>query len=275
MGLEAIHKDINDIPEQYRDLYSERNGQFELTGVVGIKTQADVDKLNVAISKEREAHKLTKLKANIWGDLEYQDTITKLDRIPELEAAAEEGGIDEVKMNELVEGRMKTRLAPIERENLQLKSAAAESDGVILKLQNKERKRLIRDKVHAVCVDAKILNTACGDALFLAESVFEIREDDGEIVTRDRVDVTPGIRAEDWLNEMRPKKPHWWPPSHGGGAGGSNGNSSYLGDNPWTAENWSATNQGFYLRQHGSDKANAAAKAAGSFFGSAVPPVKK
>jgi len=51
MGLEAIHKTLEEIPEQYRDLYSERNGQFELTGISGVKTQADVDRLSVCTHK--------------------------------------------------------------------------------------------------------------------------------------------------------------------------------------------------------------------------------
>lgn len=275
MALQAIHKSVEEIPEVHRELYSERNGQFELTGIAGVKTQADVDRLNVALSKERDDHKSTKSKAQIWGELDYQDTITKLDRIPELEAAAQEGGIDEVKMNELVEGRMKTRLAPIERENLQLKTAVEESSGIILSFKKKETKRLIRDDVRAACLEAKIIDTAHEDALFLAESMFEVREDDGEIVTKGGVGVTPGIRAQDWLNEMQSKRPHWWAPSHGGGAAGSNGSSNHLGDNPWTAENWNMTKQGFYVKQHGMDKASIAAKSAGSFVGSITAPVKK
>lgn len=274
MALEAIHKAIEDIPEQYRDLYSERNGQFELTGIAGVKTTADVDRLTVALSKERDEHKTTKTKFQVWGDLDYEETVTKLDRIPELEAAAKDGGIDEEKMNELVEGRIKTRFAPLERENLQLKAANDELTGTIADFTAKETKRTIHDSVRAACIETKVLDTAQEDALFLAERMFEVREDDGEVVTRSDVGVTPGIRAQDWLTEMQQKRPHWWPASQGGGAGGGGGGGP-AGDNPWSATNWNLTAQGLYVKEHGLEKATAAAKAMGSQIGAIAPPVKK
>lgn len=274
MALEAIHKAIEDIPEEFRSLYSERNGQFELTGIAGIKTQADVDRLSVSLGKERDDHKATKTKFQVWGDLDYEETIGKLDRIPELEAAAKDGGIDEEKMSELVEGRLASRLAPVERENAQLKTQLDESLGIITDFRTKETRRTIHDSVREACIEAKVLDTAQEDALFLAERMFEIREDDGLVVTKDGIGVTPGIRAQDWLTEMQSKRPHWWPASQGGGAGGSGG-GHFTGNNPWSAENWNVTEQSKYVKEHGGEKAASAAKAVGSFVGSIHPPAKK
>lgn len=276
MALEAIVKSLDDIPEELtaRELFSERNGQFELTGIQGVKTSADVDRLQVALSKERDDHKATKAKYTVWGDLDYEETVQKLDRIPELEAAAKEGGIDEEKMNELVEGRIKTRLAPLERELAQLKTQNGElteaNNGFIQ--QNKTRK--IRDNVGAALVEAKVIDAAREDALFLAERVFEIREDDGEVVTRDGVGVTPGIRAGDWLTELQPKRPHWWPASEGGGAGGSGGGGA-TGKNPWSRDNWNMTLQGQYVKEHGIEKATKMAQSVGSAIGAITPPAEK
>lgn len=275
MALEAIHKAIEDIPEQYRDLYSERNGQFELTGIAGVKTQADVDRLSVSLQKERDDHKGTKTKFQVWGDLDYEETVSKLDKIPELEAAAKEGGIDEEKMNELVEGRIKTRMAPMERENITLKTALDESNGIVGDFRAKETKRTIHDSVREACIETKVLDTAQEDALFLAERMFEVREDDGLVVTKDGVGVTPGIRAADWLTEMQQKRPHWWPASQGGGAGGGGAGSFGPGNNPWSAENWNVTEQSKYVKEHGGEKAAQAAKSAGSYVGSIHPPAKK
>ena len=41
MPLKVIHDTLEDIPEAYRELYSEKNGKWELTGIVGLVTQAD------------------------------------------------------------------------------------------------------------------------------------------------------------------------------------------------------------------------------------------
>lgn len=273
MSLEAIHKTLDDIPEQYRDLYSERNGQFELSGIVGVKTQADIDRLSMSLSKERNDHKDTKTRAQIWGDLNHDEVMASLDRIPELEAAAKEGGIDEEKMNELVEGRIKTRIAPIDRENAQLKVDNETLSSKIMEFQTKETTRKVHDNVRSACMDAKVLDTAQEDVLFLSERVFEVREDDGEVVTRDNVGVTPGIRAQDWLTEMQGKKPHWWPASQGSGSNGGNGGHNFS-DNPWSSKGWNVTKQGLYAKQHGMDKATSAAKAAGSSIGAISAPVK-
>jgi len=276
MALEAIHKTQDEIPEEYRPLYSERNGQFELTGIAGIKTQADVDRLSVALTKERDDHKETKGKFQVWGDMNYEETVARLDKIPELEAAAQDGGIDEEKMSELVEGRIATRLAPIERENTTLKTQVEESNGIIVEFRAKETKRTIHDSVRTACIESKVLDVAQEDALFLAERVFEIREDDAQVVTRDGVGVTPGIRAGDWLTEMQQKRPHWWPTSEGGGAGGGGGGGiPGGGKNPWLAANWSITNQSLFVKEHGQEKAIATAKAAGSALGSVHPPTDK
>lgn len=275
MGLEAIHKTLEEIPEAHRELYSERNGQFELTGIAGVKTQADVDRLSVALTKEREDHKTTKTKAQVWGEMNYEETVALLDKIPELEAAAADGGIDEEKMTELVEGRIKTRLAPIERENSTLKTTLEERDASILDFTTKEVRRTIHDNVRAALVEAKVLDVAHEDALFLAERMFEIREDDKKIVTKSDVGVTPGILAQDWLTEMQVKRPHWWGETKGGGAGGGGGGGGGTGDNPWSAKAWNLTLQGQYVKEHGLEKGAAHAKAAGSAIGAITPPAEK
>ncbi len=38
MALQAVHDKIEDIPKQYRDLYTEKSGEYELTRIVGVNT---------------------------------------------------------------------------------------------------------------------------------------------------------------------------------------------------------------------------------------------
>jgi len=77
-----------------------------------------------------------------------------------------------------------------------------------------------------------------------------------------------------FLTEMQDKRPHWWPKSVGGGAGGS-GNGFGGAANPWTAENWNMTQQGAYVKENGMDKATQMAKAAGTTVGGMKPAAKK
>jgi hypothetical protein len=104
-----------------------------------------------------------------------------------------------------------------------------------------------------------------------AERLFDVDED-GNITTRDGVGVTPGLTVEQWLTDRQKDRPHWWPRSTGGGAKDSTGRS--LANNPWSRANWNLSEQGRYVREHGAEKAAAAAKAAGSSVGATAPPAE-
>ena len=279
MPLQAIHDTVEEIPEQFRELYTEKNGKFELTGIVGIKTQADVDRLSTALTSERNAHKETQGKLSVWGDLVHDDVVKSLDRIPELEAASQ-GKLDDAAIedivNKRVDGTIQSRLAPVERENKRL----AEENAALLEENNgfkaANTKRAIHDNVREALVSSKVINEAHEDALFQAERIFEVREDDGEIVTKDGVGVTPGVKADIWLTEMQPKRPHWWAGSQGSGAqGGKGGGGQGVANNPFSREHWNLTKQGEIMRTQGREKAEQLAKMAGTTVGGGMPAAKK
>src|SRR5690554_2731727 len=191
MGLKAILDNLDNVPEHFHELYTEKNGKFELTGIEGIKTQADVDRLQSALSKERNDHKTTRERFSVLGDRDLDEVITSLDRIPELEAAAA-GKIDDAKLEELVEGRMKTKLAPLEREKGNLAKQVQELTGVVEQYQASERTRKIHDEVRRAATASKVLPEAFDDALMLAERVMELDEE-GRVIVRDGVGFTPGV----------------------------------------------------------------------------------
>jgi len=279
MVLKAIHDRLDEIPEPFRELFTEKDGKFELTGITGLKTQADVDRIEKALKKERDEHKAAKTKLQAWGELDPEDVHSKLDRIPELEVAAK-GKLDEAKVEELVakrvEGVLKGKTAPLERQLKTIEKEKAdwlaERDGFVAA----DRSRKIADAVTKALLAAKVMPEAHEDALLLAGRVFEVRAEDGAVVARDGVGITPGIDPPAWLSEIQARKPHWWPPSQGGGAKGG-GPGSLNGANPWSAEHWNVTEQARYARAHGEEKAAALAKVAGSRIGATRPtqPAKK
>src|SRR3974390_550562 len=99
MAIKPFYPTQEEIPEQYRDLYSERGGRFDLTGVEGVKTQADIDKLNESLRKERADHKATKDKLTAFGELDPTDIHAQLEAGKEAQARIEtltkEGQLDE------------------------------------------------------------------------------------------------------------------------------------------------------------------------------------
>src|SRR5690606_6006640 len=140
------------------------------------------------------------------------------------------GKLDDTKIEEIVNNRIKSRLSPVERERDTLKSQIAERDQIILGYQTKETQRTISDKVREAATTAKILPEAFDDALLLAERAFE-RTGDGREVTKDTVGGTPAVDASVWFNELQAKRPHGWGTSAGGGASGSMTPGGQV--NPW------------------------------------------
>ena len=268
--LATVMDSLDDVPDVVQALYTEKDGKFELTGIRGIKTEGDTNRLQESLRKEKEDHRKTKETLRLFDGLDAQEVHAKLDRYDELEAAAE-GKLDEDKINELVEKRIKGKIAPLERENRQLKEHNESLTGEIEAFQTKDRTRKISDTVRQAASGQKVLDSAMDDVLLLGERVFEIG-DDGKVVTKDGVGVTPGLGATEWLQEIQGKKPHWWPTSQGGGGGGGGGGTGFA-DNPWTNENWNMTEQGRIVREN-RERADRMAKAAGTKVGGQRPAGK-
>lgn len=284
MALKAVHDTQEEIPEQYRDLYTEKGGKWELTGVDGIKTSGDVARIQASLDKERNDHKATKDKLSKWGDLEHDDVVKKLDRIAELEAAAE-GKLDDAKIDELAtkraDGILKTKVAPLEREIAQLKKANGELTESNTSLTAAAHTRSREDMLRPLLVEAKVLPEHHEDVFLYAERHLG-RNEDGSWSVKDGANLgssplTVGATPKDWLGEMLDRRPGWLPGSQGGGSRGSGpaGGGFRGSSNPWSHENWNMTKQGEYLREHGPDKAAEAAKQAGTKLGGMRPAPKK
>ncbi len=280
--IKTIYESAEEIPEGYADLYVERNGKFELNGVEGVKTQADVDRVSEALRKEKTDHKATKDNLNKFHGIDPETVNASLEELDsvksQLEAFSKEGKIDETKIEPIIEARVKRALGPVEREKQNLQraldaakaetaNASAERDRLSGTIKQGAVERAIRDAATA----AKVIAPAVEDAVLQGLSVLEVSED-GQIVTKDNLPgITPGIGPNDWLKDMQDKRPHWWPQSQGGGARGANGGLGARADNPWTKEGWNMTKQGQMVRTHGEAKAKAMAESVGSFIGATSP----
>lgn len=270
MGIKAVVESLDEVEEKYHDLYTERDGKFELTGVEGMRTEADVTRVQSSLTKERNDHKSAKEKLRAFGDLDPVTVRETLDRIPELEAAAA-GKLDDAAINGIVETRIKTRVAPLERELGVLKTQVAEKDVVIGNYATRDRQTAIAGAISKAAKAAGVTDSAIEDAVVLGERVFELDEH-GEVRARDGVGCTPGIEPQVWLTEMQDKKPHWWGESFGGGANPRNTGKGVV--NPWSHEHWNSTAQSKIYKESPT-RAEQLAKSAGTTLGGARPAAKK
>lgn len=270
MPLKAVVDTLDGIEEHFHSLYTQRNGKFEITGIEGMRTQGDVDRLTASLDKERTDHKAVKTRYAAFANLDLAEIQAKLDKYPELETLAA-GKLDESKIDGIVQSRIKGITGPIERERDLLRTGITERDAMIQSFQARETQRNISDKIREAATASKLLPEAFEDALLLAERVFEVTED-GRVVTKDNVGVTPGIDASVWFTEMQAKRPHWWGPSVGGGAPGSRTPGGQV--NPWSHENWNLTEQGKIVLASPT-RADQLAKSAGTTVGGKKPPARK
>lgn len=278
MALNAIYDTKEDIPEQYVDLFTERDGKWELTGVTGIKTQTDVDRVQASLVKERNDHKETKTKLKTFDGVDTEQMAADQTELTELRAKVEAGmggEFDQDKFNEAVDklanAHVATQVAPIQRDLAKVteeRDAFGEENATF---KTNETNRSISDSVRTAATGIKVIDTAMEDVLMLGERVFEIHED-GSVLTKDGVGVTPGVAPDVWLAEMQDRRPHWWPVSTGGGANGSGGGGGFA-NNPFSAEHWNMTQQGQAMRED-SAKADRMAKAAGTTVGGPRPMAK-
>lgn len=280
--LKTAYDTAEEIPEGFGELFAERNGRMELIGVEGMKTQQDIDKLQEANRKEREAHKQTKDKLAMFADIDPVELPAKLEELKEAQARlatlTEEGKLDEGKITERIEAAVNRAVGPVQRDKEALarqldaqKKTTAEREALIAKLENEKQQEKIQNAIRQAVLDAKVLPSAIEDAVLVGERMFEFV--DGKLVTKDGVGVTPGLDPKNWAKDMQASRPHWWPASVGGGALGGKGGGGSLKDNPWSAEAWNVTKQGQLVRELGPEKAAELAARVGSKIG-AVRPTK-
>lgn len=272
--LDLIYDTKDAIPAGYEDLYTEKDGKWHLTGIKGMKTSDDVTKLQVSLRKERDDHRKTKDKiAKLGGDdVDFDKMLADLDELEDLRVrieAGEGGKINETKLNELVETRVNRQLRPIERERDQLKSRNQELEASNGELKGTINRGTIESRLRELATNEKVVASAMDDVVFMATHLFEIAED-GEIVAKPGArGLQDGTTPDVWMVDMKEKKPHWWPVSQGGGAGGGKDGAGN-GANPWGAKTWDIEAQGAMVRADRA-KADRMAKAAGSKIGAVLP----
>ena len=283
--IKTLYDKAEEIPEGYAELYTERNGHFELTGVEGVKTQSDIDRVQEGLRKEKADHKTTKEKLTKFGDLDPERVTEQLSELEatkaQLDAAIKDGTVDPKKTEAAVDAAVKRALGPVEREKTQLqrdldaaRKTIVEKDGKVVELETGIKQSKIEGALRDAAIAAKVVPTAIDDAVFVSARLFELTED-GRVLTRDNVGVAPGLEPKDYYKDAQERRPHWYPQSVGGGSrGGGPGGGADRGANPWTKEGWNITKQGQTLRTVGKEKAAAMAAVAGVALGATKPAEK-
>lgn len=222
MALKMILDSLDGLSEEIAAHYTKKGEKFELQAE-GAKSQADIDRLQVALNAERALKTEWKTKAEAWGDRKPEEVIPMLDKYPELEAAAESGKkkLDQTQIDGIVNGR----LAPLQRELDATKKAADERAAKIAEYEAKETKRTIFDAVRGLATETKAkpdsYGSEYGALMLLSKEIFTV-DANGQVVVKEGVPgMTHGTLAKDAFAEIQSKHSYLWPDSVGGSSSGS------------------------------------------------------
>jgi hypothetical protein len=267
-AIQISYDRLDDVPETFRPLYTEKDGKAVLTHVQGLRSQSDIDKLNEALRKERTDHAKTRDTLKPFSGLNPEEIQQKLSRFDELEAAAS-GKIDDKKIDEIVAQRLNQKISPLQMQLQERDKAIAERDAKLSELQNQIISRKRDDMVRAAANKAKVRPEAISDVELFVERVMQFDET-GRLVTKNDIDgILPGLSVDELLKTMSKIRPHWWPESEGGGSRGGSG--GFAGKNPWSKDNWNLSEQARVVREEGMDSAQRLARAAGVAVGATGP----
>jgi hypothetical protein len=239
--LNVIVESLDDVPEGAREHYQERDGKFELD-LTGAFSQIDRDNLQESLRKEREVSAGAKGTVKLFGEWtpeKVAELETQHDQLTiEVTALKKEGGPTGEDVDKLVEARVMARIAPVER-NLQRVTAEnvglKDENGKLVSSRSKDT--VLREVLGAFSAKDLGANVdARPDVELWANGVFEVLEG-GEVVSRDGVGLTPGLKPADILKDMKDQgvRRHWFGLTKGAGAGGGGG-SPDTGDNPFTLD---------------------------------------
>lgn len=195
MGLKFKVENLNDVAEELKKLYTERDGAFylDVEGMPSGKTDEDVKKLKNALEKERNDHKATKEEIRAFVD-EFGDLKSIRERFDELENLKSSGG----KSNEeLLDYKKRLRATEKERDGYKTQFEARQKR--LDELEAVERRDKVRGKTKEI-VEAL-------DPKFDKSKIYKWLEED--YIAEDRFaldecgDLAPykGKAIKDWLPE--------------------------------------------------------------------------
>lgn len=257
MELELVYDNMESVPEEFRSLYSERDGQAVLTAVRGVDSlRASTQRLEQALANERNAHKQTRAQ---FG--EVKGTIAELEAERDQLRLAAEGKDDPNKVDELVERRVALKTGPLEQRLRQLQEKEQELAQQLEQASAREREVAIRNQLTAAASKAKVIDTAIPDFVSLSVGDFELN-DEGKPVTRVGGDIPAGLSPEEYMRETQRRRPHFWPQSQGGGArsGGAGDPGLRTDADCFSAKGWNRTKQAELVAERGAEYAQRAAQ---------------
>ena len=212
MALAAIVSNLDDVPESLREHYQERGGKWHLD------TEGDEAKvrLNRDLAAERKRRQELEDRLKGFGDLKPEDVEGLRQR------RRREDDDDET-----ASARMQRLRAELEETKRAAELSVRERDQEMARIKSELSQERIGARIRTTA-QSKLVTSALDDAVFYGMRVF--REDaDGKFAAFDangeRLLGKSGedLSLDEWLEDRRKDRPHWFSTSGTGNQGGGAG----------------------------------------------------
>lgn len=239
MTLKAVYLTREEIPAAYVDLFSEKDGQFELTGIEGIKTEADIDRITTAYSK-----RIKDAAQRVKGSDEITPESIKTMIADAIAEGSAGSGSDDIDGGDIPTG-VQNRLSKLERDLAAATQQATEFKTEAETAKAQALETALTSQLSAAAAASGIRPEAIDHFVSAHKGDFEIN--DGKLV-RKFVEGDPKTASESVQDYLLKRKTdqstaYFWPTNEGGGSRGGSGNPGPGGKNPFSKENWNVTEQ--------------------------------
>lgn len=206
MILKGSYDSVGDVPQEFKDSFSEVEGKFVFTGQIETKDATDYKELHKAKqSSFDDMHGLKdQLKAETQARVEIQSKL----EVVELQV---KDGADPAKLQELVETKVKVLTEELTKQLAERDEQILDRDNTIFGNNKKEFVGGLLDNFS---------DTVKSEAQFILDNVFE-RQEDNTYLTKNAFGLDAGLNAEQAIPKILEKNQHWMPSNTAGGATGS------------------------------------------------------
>lgn len=211
MIVKSSYDSVEDVPQEFKDSFSEVDGKYVFNGQIDVKTQADVDK--VLGAKQHIDKELSEVKEKLKA--ESQKALEATSKIEVLELQIKDGA-DPAKLQELVDTKVKVATEELTKQ-------LAEANEKNSEFQNKIFSGEKAEFVNGII--GNFSDTVKDDAKFILNQIFE-RQADNTYLTKEGLGLEAGLNAEQATAKLLETRTHWQKQNTGGQGTGAQGTSA-------------------------------------------------
>ena len=213
MDLKGVYESAGDVPQEFKEAFTEQDGKFVLTGKIEIKTNSEYDE--VLKAKQAGFDQLHQAKEELkQAETKASEAVSKSE-VLELQI---KDGADPAKLQELVETKVKVATEMLTKENEELKGLNSDFQN---KIHSSDKQSFIND------IKGNFSDNIQNEASAILENLFE-RKEDGSYLTKEYFGVQAGLNKEQAIAELTKQNTRWAKQNSTSHGDGSDGNGADL-----------------------------------------------